>query len=87
MQKKILNMLTIVLIVLTSIAYSGLSTSVSITGEAKFRIKADIRVTDIRFKTASNATTRYESEFTKDTITSGFNLTSTESSISPGDIF
>ena len=83
MRKRNLGILVLVLIILTSIAYSGLATSASITSEAIFRVKANIRVTDIRLKQAtSGAVIQYESEYDVNSITSGFNLASTSSTIS-----
>ena len=74
--------LTVLLILLTTVAYSGLATSLAITGEATFRAVSDIRVTDISFNNAQDATQAYSSTHTKDTITSGFVLSNQESEIS-----
>ena len=81
-QKCLITILTFVLIMLTTFAYSSLATNLAITGEAMFRTPADIRVTNISLDEANGATNEYEPRFTKDTITSGFTLNSTTSSIS-----
>ena len=79
MHKKIIGILTIILIIMSTVAYSALATSLAITGEAVFRAVANIRVTDIRMSEISGGTSRYESEYTKETITSVFTLTNTSS--------
>ena len=54
-----------------SIAYSALSTTMSVTGKAYARVEANARITDFRIKeTIAPATSNYE-EFTKDTISAG----------------
>ena len=82
MQKK-LFILTTILIMLTTFAYSALATNLSIIGEANFRAISDIRVTNIELDNAENgATLSYEPKYTKDTITNGFILPNSNSSIS-----
>lgn len=57
-----------------SIAYSALSTTMSVTGKAYARVEANARITDFRIKeTIAPATSNYE-EFTKDTISAGINF-------------
>ena len=57
-----------------SIAYSALSTTMSVTGKAYARVEANARITDFRIKeTIEPATSNYE-EFTKDTISAGINF-------------
>ena len=81
MKKRIAEIVLILFVVLTTVAYSALATSLAITSEAKFRVQANIRVTNIHLQNTSNATLQYESNYTKDRITSGFKLTSTDSRI------
>ena len=80
MQKK-LFIITTILIMLTTFAYSALATNLGITGEANFRTPADIRVTGINMTGHSDSTLSYEPTYKKDTITTGFNLASTSSTI------
>ena len=83
MRKSTMFILTVVLILLNTFAYSALATNLSITGEAVMRAVSDIRVTNIAFDSAENdATLYYESKYTKDTITNGFILPNANSSIS-----
>jgi len=83
MRKSTIFILTVVLILLNTFAYSALATNLSITGEAVMRAVSDIRVTNITFDSAENdATLYYESKYTKDTITNGFILPNANSSIS-----
>lgn len=82
MQKGKLFILTLILILLNTFAYSALSTSLSITGEANFRSVKDIRIKDISYKESQNdAVLSYESTYKKDTITNGFVLPNLNSSI------
>ena len=82
MQKGKLFILTFILILLNTFAYSALSTSLSITGEANFRSVKDIRIKDISYKGSQNdAVLSYESTYKKDTITNGFVLPNLNSSI------
>ena len=77
MYKKRLIFLTMILVVLTTIAYSGLATSMAITGEANIRALSDIRVTDIELDNAeNNAVEEYAPKYTKNTITNGIKLPS-----------
>ena len=80
-QKRFIAILSFVLIMLTTFAYSALATNLSITGEANFRTPADIRVTSIAIEEAAGAVSEY-AHFKKDTITTGFTLDNTSSSMS-----
>ena len=82
MQKKLLIMLSVIFVMLTTFAYSALSTSLAITSEVELRPLADIRVTGISLSATDGATVQYESEYSKDTITSGFILPTSNASIS-----
>ena len=83
MRRKLLVFLSVFLVFLTTFAYSALTTSLTISSEVKFRPLADIRINGITLNSASGgATIGYESDYTKNTISSGFTLPSTSSSIS-----
>ncbi len=83
MQKRKIYIFAVLLIVLTTFAYSALSTSLSITSEAKLRPISDIRVTKIELDGATNGGLEsYSPQFTKDTITNGFVLPNLDSTIS-----
>ena len=82
MSKKLLTIISIILIVLSSVAYSGLATSLAITGEANIRAVTDIRITDIQMTSVSGSTLeQYSSKYTKNTTTTGFLLYNTTDSI------
>ena len=82
MQKKILLMLSVLLVMITSVAYSALSTSLSITSEVKFRVLADIRVNSVALENSNGGLLAYESEYSKNTVSIGFTLPTSGSSIS-----
>ena len=72
----------IVLFLFTTVAYSGLASKLAITSEVMFRALADIRVTNIKLeKTTGNALESYEPKYNVDATTTGFELPSTDSSI------
>ena len=79
--KKLLMLLTFILVVTSTIAYSALTSTLQIDAEAKLRTVSDIRVTGISLSSSSGATLQYESSYDVDSITSGFILPTTESSI------
>ena len=80
--KKTLLIVMMLLITITTFAYSALATSLAITSNVSFRVLADIRVTKIKLQEAKNsATVSYESKYNIDSITSGFILPNTDSSI------
>ena len=83
MQKKIMIFLSVIFVMLTTVAYSALSTSLSITSEVKIRPISDIRVDGIVLSgsTLNGAEIKYESEYNVDKITSGFVLPNSNSSI------
>ena len=80
-QKSLITVLSFILIMITTYAYSALATNLAITGDANFRTPADIRVTGINMTDHSNSTLLYEPTYKKDTITTGFNLASSLSNI------
>ena len=73
-QNLFLMMFFIFSILLTTIAYAGLSQRMGITAEAEFRVPADIRVTGINIGQTNGNTYNYTPKYTLDTITMGFNL-------------
>ena len=83
MRKIMLLLTSILLTLVTSIAFSALSTSLAITSEVRFRFIADIRINSVSFVSASNgAQIGYESDFSKNTVSNGFILPNSGSSIS-----
>ena len=83
MHKKLVTLLSILFVALTTFAYSALSTSLAITSEVTFRAIADIRVNGIAINSASGgAVIQYESKYSRDSISSGFTLPNANSSIS-----
>ena len=68
MKKVMLLLTSIALVLVTSIAFSALSTSLAITSEVKFRPLADIRVNAIALNSATGAQIAYESDFSKNTV-------------------
>ena len=82
MRKIALLITSIILVFMSSIAYSALSTSLSISSEVRFRVLADIRINGVSLNSANNSTIAYESEYSKNTVSNGFTLPSQGSSIS-----
>ena len=82
MLKKMLLMISVILVMITSIAFSALSTSLAITSEVKFRPLADIRVNGIAMNNATGAMLAYDSDYSKNSVSNGFILPTTDSSIS-----
>ena len=83
MYKKRLIILSVILVILTTIAYSGLATNLAITGEATIRAVSDIRVTNIELDGAEGgAVEQYAPKHTKNKITTGFILPNNNSTIS-----
>ena len=83
MYKLKLTIISIILVVFSTIAYSGLATSLAITGEANIRAVSDIRVTDISLNATPNGgVEQYSSKYTKNTVTTGFLLSNSTYSIS-----
>ena len=72
--------LMISLVFLSTIAYSAFSSTMHITGNAKARIEANVRITDFRIKNVTNATSSYE-EFGKSHISTNVDLKTSSSTI------
>ena len=82
MRKYMLLLISVLLTFVTSVAYSALSTSLAISSEVKFRPLADIRINEIALAGASGGQLAYESEFSKNTVSTGFTLPTPGASIS-----
>ena len=84
MQKKyrrFLTILTFILVISSTIAYSALTSTLQIDAEARLRTVSDIRVSGISLSSTNGGTLQYESVYDVNTITSGFVLPTTNSSI------
>lgn len=82
-RKSLITFLTFVLIILTTFTYSALSTRFQVITDVVFRVDADIRITDILLDSTSNGgLISFDSNYTKNTITSGFKLPNLNSTIS-----
>lgn len=64
----------------STVAYSALYSTMDITGVAYARVVKDVRITDFRLNSSSNATSQYE-EFGVNTISTKFNLLDSSSSV------
>ena len=64
-----------------TIGYSALNTELKISGEAVYRVQADIRITDVSFSEGTYANENYNSKYSKDQVNLGVTLTSLDSSI------
>ena len=74
-------LISLILVVITTIAYSAFTSSLQIQSEAKLRAVSDIRVTGVSLVNNSGATIQYESNYGVNTISSGFVLPTSSSSI------
>ena len=73
--------LSIILVILfSSIVYSAFSSTMHITGNAHARVEANVRITDFRLKSVTDATSSYE-DFGKSHISTNVNLTNSSSTI------
>ncbi len=66
-------------ILFASFGYAALNTKLQVSGEAYVRVESDIRITDIRLISATNANETFQSNYSKNTITMGVNLNDTTS--------
>ena len=71
---------TVSILLLQSIAYSAIASTMTIKGDAYARVDADIRITNFYVVSSTNATSSYE-EFTKNNISSSINISSTTGTI------
>lgn len=82
-RKSLITFLTFVLIILTTFSYSALSTRFQVIIDVQFRADANIRITDILLDSTSNGgLISFDSNYTKNTITSGFKLPNLNSTVS-----
>lgn len=66
-----------------SVGYAVINSELKISGEANFRVEADIRITDISlYETTNLAVENYTSKYSKNTITIGADLKQVNSSVS-----
>ena len=80
--KKYLYTLVIVFTLLLSVGYSALNEDLKISAEASFRVLEDLRITDVSlYETTNNGIERYQSKYTKDSITMGVDLKETGSTV------
>lgn len=71
---------TVSLLFIQTIAYSALSSTMKITGNAYARVDANVRITNFRLGTANKATSFFE-KFGKDHVITGVELLDTSSTI------
>lgn len=82
-RKNLITFLTFALIIFTTFTYSALSTRFQVITDVVIRVDADIRITDITLNSTSNGgLISFDSNYTKNTITSGFKLPNLNSTIS-----
>ena len=85
LQLKFKNLIIIAffaLFFINTVAYSGLASNLSITSDAMFRTRADIRVTGIKLESASGgALENYSPKYDVNNTTMGFTLPNSTSSI------
>mgnify|MGYP002762226318 FL=1 len=80
--KNLIMTVFFVLFLINTVAYSGLASKLSITSDAMFRTRADIRVTGIKLESASGgALENYSPKYDVNNTTMGFTLPNSTSSI------
>ena len=78
----IVSLLIFSFVLMLSVGYSALNEELTISGEAHFRAQSEIRITDVRlYETAYNGQERYQSKYSKDSITLGVDLKEVKSSV------
>ena len=78
----IISLLFLSFVTMLSVAYGALSKELTITGQGYFRVKEEIRITDLEFiGVTNNGLEDYESEFAKDTIKTGIDLQNNNSTV------
>lgn len=79
---KYLWILIYLFIIITSIGYAAIEKTLLISGEAIFRVEEDIRITDLKFISASNGgMEEYNSQYSKAGVITGINLPNLDSSV------
>lgn len=79
--KKVLGLIIIITVLSTTIAYSSLSTTLNVKGEANVRAPSEVRIIEIKQSNNINTYENYNPKYTKNTITTSFNLIDNTSSI------
>ena len=80
--KYALPFLTLILIIILTIGYSAMTSELKISGNAAFRVEADIRITGIRVYEASNGgSILYNPNFSRDSIITGITLPNLDSTV------
>ena len=71
-----------VIVLSLSVGYSAITSDVSISGEAAFRVEEELRITGITlYETTYNGEESYSPKYTKDTVTIGVDLKEVESTV------
>ena len=76
-----LSLVALLALFVTTMAYSSLNVTLDVKGEANVRPSYDIRITGVRITEIKNAEELYNPRFSKNTISTGFNLNSNDSFI------
>ncbi len=79
---KFLACFIVLITLMCSLGYAALNKELNISGEVAYRVKADIRVTDLRLNGVSEGTIEEYAEFSKDTNIIGVDLPREDSTIS-----
>ena len=70
------------LVLLITVGYGAMATELNISGEAVFRVEADVRIVDARFLNGENGgREQYNVNFSTDTIIAGINLPNLDSTV------
>ena len=79
---KYIWVLVFVFIIMTSIGYAAMNQELQISGEAVFRVEADIRITDLKLLSATNGgIEEYNSRYGKSEVITGVTLPSLNSTV------
>ena len=71
-----------IIVLSLSVGYSAITSDVSISGEAAFRVEEELRVSNVTlYETTYNGQESYTPKYTKDTLTLGVDLTETGSTV------
>lgn len=78
---KLLGAIIVVIVLGSSIGYAALNKELNISGEVAYRVKADIRITNLLLSGVSDSTELFSSQFAKKQNIIGVNLEKNNSSI------
>ena len=71
-----------IIVLSLSVGYSAITSDVSISGEASFRVEEELRVSNVSlYETTYNGQESYQSKYSKDTVTMGVDLKETGSTV------